>query len=167
MEGEGVKVVIVFFMTILIGCSGQAPQVKQERSQKLPTATEVFNLRTKCAELGRELNDSLPYGPAWTRTTISNYVPKLNRCYATLEDDDSATHKHYINLYDGQTRDLLAYTRRSMGDGKYTTVGMIFSQSPSSDCGPGQDCGFSKAEAYIDERMKRDDQWRGGSHEEH
>lgn len=151
------KFISFFAVLILAGCSAPRP-AQPERTQKVPTATEIFNLRTKCAELSRQLDESLPYGPAWTRSTVSNYEPKSNRCYVTLEDDDGAAHEHSINLYDGQTRELLAYTRRSLANGKHVTVGMIFSQNTAQDdCSSTGDCGFRRTEAYIDGHMKRDD----------
>ena len=60
-----------------------------------PTATEVFNLRTECAELAENINgeydltgislatsDDLPY--PFTQEHFSHYDPETNRCYVEL-----------------------------------------------------------------------------------
>ena len=40
---------------------------------KLPSATEVFQLQSKCAQLAKSLDKSLPYGAYWRRDIQSNY----------------------------------------------------------------------------------------------
>jgi hypothetical protein len=131
------------------------------RQQKLPTATEVFNLRTKCAELGRQLDAKQSYDSSDTyRETLSNYSIKTNRCYVTLTDSSTLsavrrTHKriHDVDLYDGQTWELLATT----SDGPNGKTGTVSGDSNIEDCSSSSDCGYSKAQAYIDERMKREE----------
>jgi hypothetical protein len=159
--GVSMKVISLFALLILAGCSGPRP-AQPERTQKLPTATEVFDLRTKCAEFGRELDQSLPYGSNWQRTVNSNYSPHVNRCYVDLTDMNDTIHQFTRDLYDGQTRDLLAHAKTDgfMSE-QHNQVGNIYVESnihTLSDCHPGGDCGFAKVNAYIDEKMKRDDQ---------
>ncbi len=94
-----VDVPLILFVLIL--CSGcQRPPTPKpvgtdEPAFQKPTATEVFNLRTKCAELGEKINgeydltgiqgataDDLPY--PFTQEHFSHYDPKTNRCYVEL-----------------------------------------------------------------------------------
>jgi len=91
---------MVSMVSLLIVCSGCQKQpapnpVADEPAFQKPTATEVFNLRTKCAELGAKINaeydltgiwlatsDELPY--PFTQEHFSHYDPKTNRCYVEL-----------------------------------------------------------------------------------
>jgi hypothetical protein len=125
----------------LAGCSG-----KSEYS-KLPTATEVFALRTRCVQLGNDLSASKMYADR-EHGAVSNYNSKTNRCYVTLIY--GATKIDEVNLYDGQTGALLAsmYDDPKMG----TVVG-----DNDDKCNPLSDCGYNKAKAYIDQRMKREE----------
>ena len=119
-------VVVVASAVVAAACS-KPPAKTEERYSRLPTATEVFNLRTKCAQLARDLDESFPYGLHWQRDTVSNYSAKSNRCYVTLIDSNDVEKEYSRNLYDGQTRDLLAYTKTE-GEPccRRNQVGMIF-----------------------------------------
>ena len=133
-----------------------------ERYSKLPTASEVFSLRTKCAQLGRELDDNMLHGPAIHRETVSNYSAKSNRCYVMLSDttDDMTDHVEYFRvLYDGQTQERLAWTKWRGPASKPDQIGHIESDMSrfTMECVEGGDCGFAKVTAYIDERMKREE----------
>ena len=94
------------------------------RTNRLPTATEVFNLRSKCAELGQKLYDKTVKCsdlhsseqrnfPECSDFLGTNYEPGTNYCYVelrttspvTIEDKKSERIDH--DLYDGQTGALL------------------------------------------------------------
>jgi len=95
---------------------------------QLPTATEVFNLRSECAKLGEKLQHGAASDAARTVSQVSNYRPWTNRCYVEL------TTEHDVSLYDGQTGKMLAHYVREPGLG-----------------------GESEAtRAYIEEMMKDD-----------
>lgn len=147
----------------LTGCgkSQSKPAAEPQRYSKLPTATEIFNLRTKCAQLAQQLDQRLPYGANWVRVTSSNYNASNNRCYVTLTDMNEKSGAVSNNLYDGQTGELLAYAKHDGPASRPTRqVGQIFIDSKIdtvSDCHEGGDCGFAKVNAFIDERMKRED----------
>lgn len=146
------KTTMLLSAALLIGCSRPAPV--EQRVSKLPTATEVFNLRNQCAALADKLDESLPYGSNWSRTTTSNYSAKANRCYVELFDHNTVTNEFSRNLYDGQTRDLLAMAKNS-------NVGMIYVETnidTTSDCHPGGDCGFWKANDFMSKKMRREDE---------
>jgi hypothetical protein len=144
---------IVWF---LVGCSKPtAPTTPRVRTSQRPTATEVFNLRGRCQQLGEKLDSNMPYGGNWSRQTTTNYSVEANRCYVELYDMKDTGREHLRSLYDGQTSDLLAYARKDRA-----TVGMIFIDSnidTASDCKDGGDCGYTKVNDFISEKMKRDD----------
>jgi len=126
-----------------------------------PTATEVFNLRTKCTQLAQELDKRLPYGRNWHRDTVSNYSARSNRCYVELTDSNESAKEYTRDLYDGQTRDLLASTK-THGDPccRHNSVGMIFIDNnldTVGDCKDGGDCGYAKVNDFIDQKMKREE----------
>jgi hypothetical protein len=157
------KNILLIATILLAGCQSQPKPaaLAPESYSKLPTATEVFNLRTKCTQLAQQLDESLPYGASWRRQTVSNYSAKSNRCYVELYDSADSIQEYTRDLYDGQTRDLLAYTKT---DGPVSSphgqVGQIFIDSnidTLSDCHEGGDCGYAKVNTYIDERMKREE----------
>jgi hypothetical protein len=118
-------------ISILIAlCSCRTPTGSEKPASK-PTATEVFDLRSKCAALGQTLLQDSLIGPALTQTQISRYNADDNRCYVRLDVStaDLATPQQNFTrdsyLYDGQTRELLAYISLE----REKKVGDIFSDS--------------------------------------
>jgi hypothetical protein len=64
------------------------PAADEPAFQK-PTASEVFNLRSKCAELGEKINENhdiagAALGAPFHQEQSSHYDPKTNRCYVEL-----------------------------------------------------------------------------------
>jgi hypothetical protein len=64
-----------------------------ETAFRKPTATEVFNLGSKCAELGEKINGEYDFAspgnvtfkvPFIQQEELSHYDPKTNRCYVEL-----------------------------------------------------------------------------------
>ncbi len=84
-----------------------------------PTATEVFNLRSKCAELGEKILKNTVIGDALTKDQLSHYEPKTNRCYVQLTVWNANLGKgdEYFqqSLFDGQTGQVLAAIHRENG----------------------------------------------------
>jgi hypothetical protein len=88
-------------------------------SVRSPTATEVFNLRSKCAELGEKIVKNTVVSDALQKEQVSHYEPKTNRCYvqltiwsANLTNGDENFEE---SLLDGQTGQVLAKIRRENG----------------------------------------------------
>jgi len=123
-----------------------------ERTHQLPTATEVFQLRSACANLGEALLDETTVGSALTKDQVSHYDPPSNRCYIelTVQKANPKGFDDYINrsLYDGQTKELLAFARIE----KSKKVGMIFDRQHSM-ADPTKNLGWDDASAYINEKM--------------
>ena len=103
----------------------------QPAYNRLPTATEVFDLRSKCAVLGDKVMSENYIGSALTHNQISHYNPETNHCYVKLEvstADLTTPKERFIRdeyLYDGQTKESLAY---AYWDGNQKSA-MIFSDS--------------------------------------
>jgi nitrate reductase alpha subunit len=114
----------LFALSVLLflsGCqmsSGPIPPVDAP-SFRSPTATEVFDLRTKCAELGDKIMKNTVIGDALKKDQLSHYEPKTNRCYVqlTVWNANPAKGDEYFQqyLFDGQTGQVLAAIRREKG----------------------------------------------------
>jgi hypothetical protein len=109
-------------------------------------ATELFNLRTTCAALGRELEThvGLPKKSS-LRDTNSNYSVKENRCYVSIRDNfrGSDGFNAYYMLFDGQTRESLAYAIDKGGKMTGLTPGNVNES-------------YIQAMKYIDKKMERE-----------
>src|SRR5579862_6397756 len=97
-----------------------------------PTATEVFNLRQKCFELGEQMDKDMLHGPAVSQYAISNYSAKNNRCYVELVTTFPGVFS-MERLFDGQTKEELASAQ--LGDKLSNKVG-------------DKDASYKEAEAY-------------------
>jgi len=84
-----------------------------------PTATEVFNLRSKCAELGEKILKTTVVGEALKKEQVSHYEPKTNRCYVqlTVWNPDLTKGEDYFQQYllDWQNGQVLAAIHREKG----------------------------------------------------
>jgi hypothetical protein len=112
-----------------------------------PTATEVFNLRSKCAELGDRLQRDT-YGATGA---TSHYDASLNRCYVRLVVFEYSKNSVYkaTELYDGQTHEKLASVQGTDGrEWGYLNV-------KSGDCDPWseKDHCIHAATSFMDNLM--------------
>ena len=107
-------------VSILMSCRGQKPSDESSALYKMPTASEVFDLRSKCAALGQKIMQDNIIGPALAQDVVTHYNPRTNRCYVKLE-----VYSAYLStprdkliddlyLFDGQTNEVLA---RASADG--------------------------------------------------
>jgi hypothetical protein len=89
-----------------------AVTVAERQGHQLPTATEVFQLRSACADLGQKILEDNAVGTALTKDQVSHYDSRTNRCYVelTINTADLTQGLDYLHrvLYDGQTREMLA-----------------------------------------------------------
>jgi hypothetical protein len=120
------------------------PSAAQQRTFQPPTATEVFDLRSRCAALGEKLlKDNFTSG-----SQLSHYNPTTNRCYVELTAGSALLGR---SLYDGQTKELLAYTINNNGH----RSGEIHDRQHQTTR-PEQNFGWDNATAYIDKMMAED-----------
>lgn len=117
------KLVALSAFLFFFGCqrsSSPIPAVNAKApSFRSPTATEVFNLRSKCAELGEKIVKNAIAGDDLNKEQLSHYEPKTNRCYVrlTVWNANLGKEDEYFQQYllDGQTGQVLAAIRREHG----------------------------------------------------
>jgi hypothetical protein len=84
-----------------------------------PSATEIFHLRSECASLGAKIMEANVVGSAMTQSHTSHYHAPTNRCYVELNVNTADLQRfdqYYARyLYDGQTGELLAFSRSEKG----------------------------------------------------
>jgi hypothetical protein len=114
-----------------------------------PTATEVFNLRSRCEELGQKIEDENVIGSALTQSHTSRYNPRTNRCYVQLDvhTADLSKPATYSStyLFDGQTKELLAWVTSKDGKETNFVVG-----GP-----PGRDAALSRIQEVMEDDRKQ------------
>jgi nitrate reductase alpha subunit len=151
----------LFVLSVLLffsGCqrsSSPIPSVDAP-SPRSPTATEVFNLRSKCAELGEKIMKNTVVRDDLKKEELSHYEPKTNRCYVRLTVWKANIGKgdEYFQqyLFDGQTGQLLAAIRREHG----LRSGDIYSD-PSPSQGNSDEM-YLDASIFISQMMADDRQ---------
>lgn len=148
-------------LTVLLsfsGCQKSAAPIPAVDAPtfRAPTATEIFNLRSRCAELGEKIMQKTVAGDALKKNQLSHYEPKTNRCYVQLTvwnpnpakgDEDFQQY-----LFDGQTGQVLAAIRRQKG----TRSGDIYSD-PSPLSGNPDEL-YLDASMFISKMMLDDGQ---------
>jgi hypothetical protein len=96
----------------------EKPLIATQKSS-VPTATEVFSLRSRCEELAQKIEDENLVGSALAQSHRSHYDPATNRCYVELNVHSADLDKFEDNnsryLYDGQTHELLAWIKNQHG----------------------------------------------------
>ncbi len=155
--------------------SGSGTQGISVPASRLPTATEVFHLRSECAKLGEGILEGNPIGSALTDSQVSHYNPLTNRCYVELDvqNADLSGPVYYLHrtLWDGQTGELLASVEvngsncPSLAAGECKRTGEIFGAGEAmiqankalgnTDNYAGHDSA-TQPEAFIDNVMEDD-----------
>jgi hypothetical protein len=96
-----------------------AAAIAAEQAQQLPAAAEVVELRSTCAAWGQQILEGNFIRSALYQEQFSRYSPRTNRCYVEMRvqtadlDEDSDRFGRY--LYDGQTREMLAFAQIQNG----------------------------------------------------
>jgi hypothetical protein len=141
----------LWMLSALTACSRDAPAPQQTTqpatpTHQLPTATEVFHLRSECAKMGQQILNDNVVGLALSQSQVSNYNEKTNRCYVelTVQSADmtkpmTVMHRY---LFDGQTKELLATTAIE----KNVKSGIAYKNAGVA--------GFEKVNEYINEKMQ-------------
>ena len=143
------------FVRGVIGPTDAKPSAPHlaERTNQLPTATEVFNLRSKCAALGEKMLENDFVGSALTHSQVSLYNPRTNRCYVELTAQTANVNIPitYLRtaLFDGQTGEMLAYFKLEKG----VSSGMVYDRQHQTTKTLDAD-GYDDAQAYIDKLMQ-------------
>jgi hypothetical protein len=146
-------------LTASCGSSSRQADPQTEKRQGVPSAAEVFHLRSECASLGEKILNANIIGPALTQSQTSHYDQATNRCYVELAVN-TADLQHYEDyyaryLYDGQTSEMLAFTTSKKGQ----KTSNIFLPHDSKDSTGDL---FWDANTIID-KMMADERGRGRS----
>jgi hypothetical protein len=136
---SGVWAAMAIMLTIA-GCS-KAKEVSKPKEASLPyrsaSASEVFKLRSECASLTQQINNDSDVGPALLKTAVSHYNAKTNRCYGEITVAPVDGKPGYASyLYDGQTREMLAYYREEAGHINYNNFKLPLSDDPNERMQP-------------------------------
>ena len=166
-------ILALILSTLSAGCrqtpaqqtSARQVQERQEPQSNLPTATEVFNLRTKCANLGQKVNAQTPATKEKDIITSikTNYSVSENRCYVVLDDtfiSGVMNGSRTLHLYDGQTNELLAAANHDvLKKYDHDEWSGLISNRPLTKCEEKGDgpCEYADADAYINNKMKGDE----------
>lgn len=118
---------------------------------------EVEQQRSACAAAGEEILASNAIGFAAYQDQFSRYFPRTNRCYVemlvlTMTSDERSDRIGRF-LYDGQTKELLAFMQ--IKDGKKS--GRVFDLNHSTTT--FENGGWDDASAYIYTVMVANDGW--------
>ena len=142
-------------LVILMSVALWTPAMAQQGDFRLPTATEVFNLRSRCAELGQKILEGMVRGNNEAIISqASRYDARTNRCYVDLIvrtiDPTKPPNLFHRYLFYGQTKEILAeasiYNDRKQGQ-------VLDKQhNPTSST----DNGWDDARQYIDQMMAED-----------
>ena len=120
MKPSRALLVLAVVLAAAASCGRNEKSGSDRHGSEGPSATEVFDLRSRCAELAQKLLDGGVHGPFVQAGQKSSYSPVNNRCYVELDfttaDASSPEHQSTRYLYDGQTKQVLAWYRVD-GDG--------------------------------------------------
>jgi hypothetical protein len=118
-----------------------------------PTATELFNLRGMCAQLGEKIMRENVVGIALTQSQTSRYDPRTSRCFVelTVQTMDLSKADYFARyLFDGQTNEMLAALRNEKGK----RWGMVYDRNHKG--GSLTNAGFDDASGYINKMMSNE-----------
>ena len=119
MKTSQAFVVLAVTLAAAIGCGKND---KSAATSKTQGAAEIFALRSQCAQLGDSLLAQGVHGQDVLAEQKSKYSPGNNRCYVELDfspaDAGAPDYQSTRYLYDGQTKQVLAWVRMERdGDG--------------------------------------------------
>src|SRR5262249_39551236 len=95
--------------------SAAATSTAAERALQLPTEAEIVKLRSTCAASGQQILEGNFIRSAVYQEQFSRYNPWTNRCYVEMRiytnDPNNNSERFGQFLYDGQTREMLAFAQ--------------------------------------------------------
>jgi alkylation response protein AidB-like acyl-CoA dehydrogenase len=90
-----------------------------ERARQSPAAAEDLQLRAACADWAEQIREGNVVRSALYQEHFSRYSPRTNRCYVEIRvqtgDLNEQSDRFGRYLYDGQTRELLAFAQIQNG----------------------------------------------------
>jgi len=106
----------IIYLILLCACNKQqdVKPTPPPSTFRIPSASEAFELQSKCSQLGEKILQDNFIGSALTQEQISYYNPLDNRCYVELNvhtadlSNPAARYIEHHSLFDGQTHEMLA-----------------------------------------------------------
>jgi len=102
-----------------VGVLVAAAATAADRVHESPRATEEVQLRSACAALGEQILAGNFIRSAVYQEQFSHYSPRTNRCYVEMRvqtiDPDEPSDRFARYLYDGQTKEMLAFAQIQNG----------------------------------------------------
>jgi hypothetical protein len=125
-----------------------------EQAHQLPAVTEVIQLRSTCNALGQQILEGNFIRSALYQEQFSRYSPRANRCYVEMRVQTSDLSQHSDRfgryLYDGQTKEMLAFAQIQNGK-KSGRVFDMYHRTKSFE-----NAGWDDASEYIHSMMTDD-----------
>jgi hypothetical protein len=125
-----------------------------DRSHQNPVASEDVQLRSACAAWGERILEGNFIRSAVYQEQFSRYSPGTNRCYVEMRvqtgDLDENSDRFAQYLYDGQTREMLAFAQIQNGK-KSGKVFDLHHRTTSFE-----NAGWDDASGYINAMMAGD-----------
>jgi hypothetical protein len=147
------KAKLAIGVLVAILATASTPGHAQQPVQQPPTATELFNLRSTCAQLGQKLLDKIdpqPQAPPIETTQISRYDTTTGHCYVEIDARHTDDNGYFVrSLFDGKTGKFIAQARKENGSVEGITP-------RNTDAGPGKN--YEEANAYINGKMSENHQ---------
>lgn len=102
---------------------------------QLPNATEVFRLQSECAIMGEKRLANSLIGPNLTQQQVSHYEPRNGHCYVELDvyDPNNMPDYYMRYLYDGQTKEMLAFSGTEKGRYQARMFGPLTLEASASE----------------------------------
>lgn len=106
---------VALAVCVLVAASATAV----DRAHENPRAAEEVRLPSACAASGEQILASNFIRSAVYQEQFSRYSPKTNRCYVEMRvqtiDPDEQSDRFAQYLYDGQTKEMLAFAQIQNG----------------------------------------------------
>jgi hypothetical protein len=131
-----------------------AGAIAAERAHQDSTATEDVHPRSSCAARAQQILEGNSVRSALYQDQFSHYSPSTNRCYVEIRvqtgELNEYSHRFGRYLYDGQTREMLAFAQ--IQDGKKS--GKVFDLQHRTTS--FENAGWDDASDYIYAMMAGD-----------
>ena len=115
----GTGALLVVSLGLAVHVLAVAGAMAADRLHQNPATTEAVQLRSACAARGEQILEGNFIRSAVYQEQFSRYSPSTNRCYVEMRvqtgDLDEHSDRFAQYLYDGQTREMLAFAQIQNG----------------------------------------------------
>lgn len=148
--------VVAYVLAVPVYFSAVVGATAADWAHEDPAAAEDIQLHSTCAAWGQQILEGNFIRYALHQEQFSRYSPTTNRCYVEMRvetvDRNNQPERFGQYLYDGQTKEMLAFAQ--IQNGKKS--GRVF--DPYHSTTSYENAGWDDASEYIDTMMS--DEWR-------